>query len=70
MSAEMLRELGCSAIEAGGAREAIRIIEGGARPVLLFTNLVMPECEACWTMCSPGQPGKNGGKGQRAPGAD
>jgi CheY-like chemotaxis protein len=43
MSAETLRELGYSVIEAGGAQEAIRIIEGGARPDLLFTDVVMPE---------------------------
>ncbi len=43
MSAETLRELGYSVIEAGGARDAIRVIEGGARPDLLFTDVVMPE---------------------------
>jgi PAS domain S-box-containing protein len=43
MSAETLRELGYTVIEAGGAQEAIRIIEGGARPALLFTDVVMPE---------------------------
>jgi PAS domain S-box-containing protein len=43
MSAETLRELGYSVIEASGAQEAIRIIQGGARPDLLFTDVVMPE---------------------------
>ena len=43
VSAETLRELGYSVIEADGARDAIRIIEGGARPDLLFTDVVMPE---------------------------
>ena len=43
ISAETLRELGYSVIEANGAREAIRIIEGGAQPDLLFTDVVMPE---------------------------
>lgn len=43
MSSETLRELGYSVIEAGGARDAIRIIESGVRPDLLFTDVVMPE---------------------------
>jgi CheY-like chemotaxis protein len=43
ISAETLRELGYSVIEASGARDAIRIIEGGAQPDLLFTDVVMPE---------------------------
>jgi len=43
ISCETLRELGYSVIEASGAQEAIRIIEGGAQPDLLFTDVVMPE---------------------------
>ena len=43
ISAETLRELGYSVIEASGARDAIRIIESGAEPDLLFTDVVMPE---------------------------
>jgi CheY-like chemotaxis protein len=43
ISAETLRELGYTVIEAGGAREAIRKIEAGAKPDLLFTDVVMPE---------------------------
>src|SRR5262249_16361426 len=40
ISAETLRDLGYSVIEANGAREAIRIIEQGAHPHLLFTDVV------------------------------
>jgi PAS domain S-box-containing protein len=43
ISAEMARELGYTVIEAGGPREAIRKIEDGANPDLLFTDVVMPE---------------------------
>jgi PAS domain S-box-containing protein len=43
ISAATLRELGYSVIEASGARDAIRIIESGAQPDLLFTDVVMPE---------------------------
>ena len=43
ISAETLRDLGYSVIEAASAREAIRKIENGAKPDLLFTDVVMPE---------------------------
>ncbi|MCP1762445.1 PAS domain S-box-containing protein [Bradyrhizobium japonicum] len=43
ISCETLRELGYTVIEAGGAREAIRKVEAGASPDLLFTDVVMPE---------------------------
>ncbi|WP_246670286.1 GAF domain-containing hybrid sensor histidine kinase/response regulator [Bradyrhizobium stylosanthis] len=43
ISCESLRELGYTVIEAGGPREAIRRVEDGATPDLLFTDVVMPE---------------------------
>jgi CheY-like chemotaxis protein len=43
ISAETLRDLGYTVLEAGSAREAIRLIENGAAPHLLFTDVVMPE---------------------------
>jgi PAS domain S-box-containing protein len=42
ISVETLRELGYTVIEAESAREAIRKIEDGAKPDLLFTDVVMP----------------------------
>ena len=43
ISAETLRDLGYTVIEAASAREAIRRIEQGVKPDLLFTDVVMPE---------------------------
>lgn len=43
ISVENLLELGYSVIEAGGAKEALRKISDGAKPALLFTDVVMPE---------------------------
>lgn len=43
VSAETLREIGYIVIEAAGAGEAIRKINGGLTPDLLFTDVVMPE---------------------------
>lgn len=43
ISAETLRELGYTVMEARSAREAIRKIDDGARPQLLFTDVVMPD---------------------------
>lgn len=43
MSLETLREIGYSVIEASDAREAISLIKEGARPDLVFTDVVMPE---------------------------
>jgi PAS domain S-box-containing protein len=42
-SVEALRELGYSVIGARDGREALRLIEGGQRIALLFTDVVMPE---------------------------
>jgi PAS domain S-box-containing protein len=43
ISSESLRDLGYTVIEAASAREAIRKIENGSIPDLLFTDVVMPE---------------------------
>ena len=43
ISCATLREFGYTVVEAGGGREAIRIVEGGVSPDLLFTDVVMPE---------------------------
>ncbi|ULK98221.1 GAF domain-containing protein [Bradyrhizobium sp. I71] len=43
ISSESLRELGYTVIEAASAMEAIRTIENGSVPDLLFTDVVMPE---------------------------
>ena len=43
LSAESLRELGYSVLEFSGPVEALRAIEGGQIPSLLFTDVVMPE---------------------------
>ncbi|MCW2220848.1 PAS domain S-box-containing protein [Bradyrhizobium japonicum] len=43
ISCATLREFGYTVVEAGGGREAIRIVEGGVAPDLLFTDVVMPE---------------------------
>jgi CheY-like chemotaxis protein len=43
MSSESLRELGYTVIEAASAKEAIRTIENGFVPDLLFTDVVMPD---------------------------
>ena len=43
ISSETLRDLGYTVIEAANAREAIRKIDEGAKPNLLFTDVVMPE---------------------------
>ena len=43
ISSESLRELGYTVLEAAGAKEAIRKIEDGPVPDLLFTDVVMPE---------------------------
>jgi CheY-like chemotaxis protein len=43
ISSESLRDLGYTVIEAASAREAIRKIEDGSIPDLLFTDVVMPE---------------------------
>ncbi|MBW4330142.1 PAS domain-containing protein [Stakelama sp. CBK3Z-3] len=41
-SAEALRDLGYTVLEAGDGGEALRIIAGGAEPDLLFTDVIMP----------------------------
>ncbi|KYG19699.1 chemotaxis protein CheY [Bradyrhizobium sp. AT1] len=43
ISSESLRELGYTVIEAASAKEAIRTIENGFVPDLLFTDVVMPD---------------------------
>lgn len=43
ISSESLRELGYTVIEAASAKEAIRTIESGFVPDLLFTDVVMPD---------------------------
>lgn len=43
ISSESLRELGYTVVEAASAKEAIRKIEGGFVPDLLFTDVVMPD---------------------------
>ncbi|MDA9448509.1 MULTISPECIES: GAF domain-containing protein [Bradyrhizobium] len=43
ISSESLRELGYTVIEAASAKEAIRMIENGLVPDLLFTDVVMPD---------------------------
>lgn len=43
VSAEALRELGYTVVEASGPNEAIKLIEGGQQLSLLFTDVVMPE---------------------------
>ncbi|GMO27974.1 MULTISPECIES: GAF domain-containing protein [Bradyrhizobium] len=43
ISSESLRELGYTVIEAASAKEAIRTIENGLVPDLLFTDVVMPD---------------------------
>jgi PAS domain S-box-containing protein len=42
-SAEALRELGYGVTQAANGREALKLIEGGARVTLLFSDMVMPE---------------------------
>jgi signal transduction histidine kinase len=42
MTVEALRNLGYSVIAAAGAEEALDLVAGGARPHLLFTDIVMP----------------------------
>jgi len=43
ISSESLRDLGYRVVEAAGAKEAIRKIEEGLVPDLLFTDVVMPD---------------------------
>ncbi|WP_256807222.1 GAF domain-containing protein [Bradyrhizobium sp. Bra64] len=43
ISCESLRELGYNVLEAASAREALRTIENGSVPDLLFTDVVMPD---------------------------
>lgn len=43
ISSESLRELGYTVVEAASAKEAIRKIESGFVPDLLFTDVVMPD---------------------------
>jgi len=43
ISSESLRDLGYTVVEATGAKEAIRKIEEGLVPDLLFTDVVMPD---------------------------
>lgn len=43
ISSESLRELGYTVVEAASARDAIRKIESGFVPDLLFTDVVMPD---------------------------
>ncbi len=43
VSAEALRELGYTVLEANGPLEALRMFDHGARVALLFTDVVMPE---------------------------
>jgi len=43
VSAEALRELGYSVIEASGPLEALRLFDAGKRVSLLFTDVVMPD---------------------------
>ncbi|WP_033839139.1 GAF domain-containing protein [Mesorhizobium loti] len=43
VSAEALRELGYTVVEANGPKEAIRMIEAGQQLSLLFTDVVMPD---------------------------
>ncbi len=43
ITAESLRELGYSVLEADGAASALRILEGQPATALLFTDIVMPE---------------------------
>src|SRR5262249_5699578 len=43
ISAEALRDLGYQVVEAASPTEAIRLIEQGAEPDLLFTDVVMPD---------------------------
>jgi signal transduction histidine kinase len=42
MTVEVLRNLGYSVIAAAGPEEALELVAGGARPHLLFTDVVMP----------------------------
>jgi len=42
MTVEALRELGYAVIHAASGPEGLRLIEGGARPSLLFTDMMMP----------------------------
>ena len=41
-SAEALRELGYGVVEAADGGEALRLIDAGSRPDLLFTDVIMP----------------------------
>ena len=43
VSAEALRELGYTVVEASGPNEALKMIEAGQELSLLFTDVVMPE---------------------------
>lgn len=43
ISSESLRDLGYTVVEAAGAKEAIRKIDDGLVPDLLFTDVVMPD---------------------------
>ncbi len=43
ISAEALRDLGYTVVEASGPREAIQLIESGHKISLLFTDVVMPD---------------------------
>ncbi|MBS9476375.1 response regulator [Ancylobacter sp. VKM B-3255] len=42
LSSEVLRDLGYTVVEAAGPLEALRFIEAGPCPALLFTDVVMP----------------------------
>src|SRR5690606_9180909 len=43
VSVEALKDLGYSVVEADGPTEALRLLENGADPALLFTDVVMPD---------------------------
>jgi PAS domain S-box-containing protein len=42
-TSEMLAAMGYTVVEASGAREALRLIEGGLRPALVISDHLMPE---------------------------
>jgi signal transduction histidine kinase/CheY-like chemotaxis protein len=43
ISSATLRDLGYTVVEASGGRDAVRVVESGVTPDLLFTDVVMPE---------------------------